>query len=91
MKMDNMKLDFIVNGAVVKRLPMNHGFSVAVIGDRDNGLYEWVLEKNGDVFRHSNDGFFEWDRAMVKGIRLYQSIQKNNRLSVARSVEQTTP
>ena len=52
---------------ILHDLPGSHGYSVRVIGNPDNGSYEWVVEQAGKL-SHSDCGYGDPDVALRDGL-----------------------
>lgn len=52
---------------VLYHLPGSEGYSVSVVGDPDNGAYEWVVLIGGKL-KHSNCGYGDADIALRDGL-----------------------
>lgn len=46
---------------------------VEVVGDGDNGCYDWVIRKEGKITQHSDDGYGEASLALRDGLLVYHT------------------
>lgn len=53
---------------VLASLPLGHTGWIAVIGDPNNGAYEWISAEESGMVRRSNAGFGSIASAMLDGL-----------------------
>lgn len=56
---------------VLDRVSLDRGESLEVIGDGDNGCYEWLIRKDGLVVEHSDCGYGRSILALRDGLLVY--------------------
>ena len=59
--------------SVLHHIPMRTGCSIRVIGNPDNGAYEWLVEREGRL-EHSDCGYGDSDIALRDGLIVLHGI-----------------
>lgn len=65
MKAQDIRFEYTNNIAEVRRLVLEDGDMLVIRGDPDMGCYEWVLIKEGEVTKHSDDGY-SWELSALR-------------------------
>ena len=71
MQAQNIRFKYTNNVEEVRRLDLEGGDVLVIVGEPDMGSYEWVLIKGGEVAKHSDDGY-GWELSALRdGIAWY--------------------
>lgn len=71
MQAQNIRFKYTNNVEEVRRLDLEGGDVLVILGEPDMGCYEWVLIKGGEVVKHSDDGY-GWELSALRdGIAWY--------------------
>lgn len=67
-KLNSLRLKYGRAVAIVHALEVDHVNRVLVVGDPDNGCYEWALEKNSAIQLHSDVAYGSPEVALRDGL-----------------------
>ena len=71
MQAQNIRFKYTNNALEVRRLDLEGGDVLVIVGEPDMASYEWVLIKGGEVAKHSDDGY-GWELSALRdGIAWY--------------------
>ena len=71
MQAQNIRFKYTDNALEVRRLDLEGGDVLVIVGEPDMASYEWVLIKGGEVAKHSDDGY-GWELSALRdGIAWY--------------------
>ena len=71
MQAQNIRFKYTNNVEEVRRLDLEDGDVLVIVGEPDMASYEWVLIKGGEVAKHSDDGY-GWELSALRdGIAWY--------------------
>ncbi len=71
MQAQNIRFKYTYNAAEVRRLDLEDGDVLVIVGEPDMAFYEWVLIKGGEVAMHSDDGYCWELSALRDGLAWY--------------------
>jgi hypothetical protein len=74
MKWSSLRLKYSEAIAILRTLDVDHDIRILVIGDPDNGAYEWAIERSGNIERHSDAGYGIADVALRDGLIAYYGL-----------------
>ena len=69
-----LKLDYTTVVDECYRMQFDHLHQLAVVGDKANASYEWVIEKEGKIVAHSNAGHGDSSIALRDGLIAYHGL-----------------
>jgi len=70
----SLKLEYTTAVDECFRIQFDQVHQLAVIGDRANATYEWVIEVYGKILAHSNDGYGVSSIALRDGLIAYHGL-----------------
>ena len=71
MQAQNIRFKYTDNALEVRRLDLEGGDVLVIVGEPDMASYEWVIIKGGEVAKHSDDGY-GWELSALRdGIAWY--------------------
>ena len=71
MQAQNIRFKYTNNALEVRRLDLEGGDVLVIVGEPDMASYEWVIIKGGEVAKHSDDGY-GWELSALRdGIAWY--------------------
>lgn len=71
MQVQNIRFKYTNNVSEVRRLDLEGGDVLVILGEPDMASYEWVLIKGGEVAKHSDDGY-GWELSALRdGLAFY--------------------
>ena len=71
MQAQNIRFKYTNNALEVRRLDLEGGDVLVIVGEPDMASYEWVLIKEGDAVANSNGGYGWAAVAMRDGLAFY--------------------